>query len=364
MKWKCVVAAGLLCFTVRAQITITETDLPEAGYTYFVSADTTTAVDLGSPSAVAQTWNYSSLLLHYFKVPTYDSTNNTPYAADFPASTHYTYGPAAFYSGLHGGAPVGTQGMNNGYMFWRRDNTGFWIVGFRAEEGDYANKNVTLLQQELLIGCTATYNDVFNNTARWELLFDENAANADTTYVNNVEKVLTADAFGELITPTGTFSDVIRLHEYVITSDSAYAEFMSVPVYAMELHRDTLNNYIFLDNNTHYPVCVVHADKNNTVLYVEYYQDYSMSEISSIDIISELNVFPNPSTGNFQINMDESPGENTKVIITDLNGRVIHQSTLTQTQNSISMNTAPGLYNYTVMTENGIIATGIIQILP
>ncbi|MBK7128516.1 MAG: T9SS type A sorting domain-containing protein [Crocinitomicaceae bacterium] len=364
MKWKCVVIANLLCFAAGAQITVTETDLPEAGYTYFVSADTTTAVNLGTPSAVSQSWDYSSLLLHYFKVPTYDSTINTSYAADFPASTHYTYGPAAFYSGLHGGAPVGTQGMNNGYMFWRRDITGFWIVGFRAEEGDYANKNVTLLQQELLVGCPATYNDVFNNTARWELLFDENSANADTTYVNNVEKVLTADAFGELITPTGTFSNVIRLHEYVITSDSAYAEFMSVPVYAMELNRDTLNNYIFLDNNTHYPVCVVHADKNNTVLYVEYYEGYSMTEISNVEVISQLNVFPNPSTGNFQINLEDSQIENTKLIITDLNGRVIYQSNLSENQNDISVKTSPGLYNYTVMKDNEIIATGIIQILP
>lgn len=202
--------AGILIFTFCcgssfAQITITENDLPEAGYTYIVSTDTLTVVNLGTASGTPQTWDFSSLLEHYIKVPTYDSTVNTPYAANFSASTHYTYGPAAMYSGFHGGAPVGSQGMNNGYMFWRRDNTGFWIVGFRSDDGDYSGKNVLLIQQELMIGTPANYNDIFINTGRWELDFNLNGTDVDTLYINNVEKTLTVDAFGELITPTGTY---------------------------------------------------------------------------------------------------------------------------------------------------------------
>ncbi len=347
----------VLSFSMAQAITFDEVDLPEVGYTYVVAADTTTSVIITAPSASAQNWDYSSLLLHYLKVPTYDSTNNTPYQADFAASTHYTYGPAAFYSGFHGGAPVGTQGMNNGYMFWRRDDTGFWIVGFRADEGDYANKNVLLLEQELLIGVPVTYNDVYNNTARWELEFNLNASNADTLYVNNVEKVLTADAFGSLITPTGTFPDVLRIHEYVITSDSAYAEFMSTPVYALEIKRDTLNNYLFLDNNTHYPVCTIHADKNNDVVFVEYYHAYSMAGVDDKEMEMSF-VYPNPSAGIVNFTLPSDQPASYQIIISDLSGRCVQHIRLNPGNSVCQVNLTAGMYVYTIVngtkiTENG-----------
>jgi len=342
----------IFAFDTNAQITISESDLPEAGYTYIVSCDTLTAVNLGTPGATAQSWDYSSLLEHYFRVPTYDSTNNTPYAADFLASTHYTYGPAIMYSGFYGGAPVGTQGMNYGYMFWRRDNTGFWIVGFRSQDGDYANKNVLNNPQELLIGTPATYGTVFNNSARWELVMDSNPADVDTLYVNTIEKILTSDAFGDLTTPNGNYPDVLRIHEYIVTVDSIYATMLGNPVYEMELNRDTLNNYIFMDNVTNYPLCIVHADKNNVVKSVEYYKGYSMAGIES-STQTKNSVYPNPSTGAFTMNV---PAEYLKegnciLVITDLTGKIVLEKKLISEMEAFEIIGEPGVYFYSI--KNG-----------
>ncbi|MBI3136913.1 MAG: T9SS type A sorting domain-containing protein [Bacteroidetes bacterium] len=361
MKLSGILICTFFCGASFAQITITESDLPEAGYTYFVSSDTLTAVNLGTPGSSAQTWDFSALLEHYIKVPTYDSTVNTPYAADFFASTHYTYGPAAMYSGFHGGAPVGSQGMNNGYMFWRRDNTGFWIVGFRSDDGDYANQNVLLIQQELMIGTPATYNDVFNNTARWELDFNDNGSDVDTLYVNNVEKTLTVDAFGELITPAGTYPDVLRIHEYLVTSDSAYATLMGNPVYELELKRDTLNNYIFMDNGTHYPLCIVHADKNNVVLSVEYYKGYSMAELEESDS-EQTALYPNPSKGNFTVKVPADKDTETYLQVFDLNGRMVAKIRLTDELNTLDLNLRPALYFYSISTGSNTHSWGKIVI--
>lgn len=346
-----------------SQITILESDLPEAGYTYLVSADTLTSVIIGAPSASAQVWDYSTLLQHYLKFPTYDSTINTAFQTDFAASTLYTYGPEAMYSGFYGGAPIGSQGMNNGYMFWRRDNTGFWIVGFRSDDGIYANKNVLYNPQELMIKTPATYNDVINNTARWELFFGDNTANLDTLFVTNLKKTLTVDAFGDLTTPVGNYPDVLRIHEYLITVDSSYATILGNPLAQLELKRDTLNNYIFMDNLTNYPVCIVHADKNDNVLNVEYYKGYSMVNIAEIST-NQISVYPNPSNGIFTLTVPTEvlKSNSTKLIIRDINGRVVETKSIQSEKNVIELNQVSGTYFLTIISAAEILFNGKILI--
>jgi len=70
----------------------------------------------------------------------------------------------------------------------------------------------------------------------------------------------------------------------------------------------------------------------------------------------QINLFPNPVTENFTINIDNS--EPTDIIIYDLSSRKLLQQTFT---NSTTLNTeqlAKGMYLYTVRNRNGIIKNG------
>lgn len=205
---------------LKAQITFTEADLQEGGRTYITATDTLTAVPLGTPSALSQNWDFSNLLMHYVSGPTFDSTSFTPFAADFPNSNLYTYGPAIMFGGFFGGAPVSEQGMNNGYMFWRKDVTGFWTEGFRADEGEYEDRNVYMTPPEMILGTPTTYGIVYNNSSSWQLDFDVNPTDVDTVYNSWTVKTQEADAWGTMETPTDVYSDVLRIHEYVIKFDS------------------------------------------------------------------------------------------------------------------------------------------------
>ncbi len=348
-------------FSVCAQITITENDLPEAGFTYLIANDTLTAVNLGSPSGTPQSWNYANLLNHYQRVPSYDSTNKTPYAGNFPSSTHFTYGPAALYSGFHGGAPVGTQGMNNGYMFWQRENNGFWVIGFRSDNGLYANKNVTYAPKELLIGTPSTLGSIFNNAARWELWLNANPANADTLYVKNIQKTLSTDAFGDLTLPSATYSDVVRVHELLVTVDSVYAFLNGNPVYALELFRDTLNNYMFLSNTVTYPVCVVHANKNNTVKSVEYYkQKFPLETKEETAKKKSIAAYPNPNSGQFKMEISNTFWQNKPYTFSlfDASGREIERQTYSSSEIYLNKNLSEGIYLYLVTNYKNETATG------
>lgn len=320
---------GFLTFgyflNLNAQITITIADLPQPSHTYYTSTDTTPSISLGSPGSIAQSWDFSSLSEDYPSVPTYGLTSLTPYAGVFTTSNIYTYGPAALYSSLSGGAPVSSQGMNKGYMFWKTDVSGFWTIGFRADSGSYANTNVHYAPSELLIGTPCTYGTGFINYGRWEFPMNKVTTDVDTYYVSTVDKTLNGDAFGDLTLPSGNYANVLRIHEHVVKVDSVYAKFGSTTVYAMELLRDTLNNYIYMANSIGYPLSIVHADVNNIVKNVEYYNltlTLGNNEVNSA-IQDEIKIYPNPVDDfiNFIINTNS----NTKIsyAITDISGRII-----------------------------------------
>lgn len=350
-----------------AQITITSADLPQAGYTYMTYTDTTPSISLGTPGANSQNWNFSALTPDYPSVPTFGLTSTTSYASIFPSSNLFTYGPAAMFGGIYGGAPVGSQGMGKGHMFWKTDITGYRIVGFRADSGTYAGINVIENPQELLIGTPATYNTSFSNTSRWELpIGNVNQADPDTFYVSHTTKTLTADAWGSLTTPYSTFNSVLRVHEYLIKTDSAYYKSGTTVVFSMELMRDTSNNYLYLANGINYPAARVHATKNNTVKNVEYYSGFLLSSINDNSGNGNMEVrnFPNPFSDETTLKlMDSATGitdlqlkivdalgkEVSPVVIRNSEGFKIHRGNL-----------SAGFYLYKVLGNGDVLQTGKI----
>jgi hypothetical protein len=268
---KLMFAIMLISTLSKAQITVTMNDLPQPGQGDIVATDTTTNINFGTASATPQNWNFSSLLNHYKNLAIYSPT--APYqqnAADFPDANIYTWGPAIFFSSFYGAAPVDLAGW--GYMYWKTDISGFSIVGFRGNPGN-GQQNVLEAPQELLMGTPASYDSTFTNSADWTVSINSNPFDVDTIFKCHIDKVLTCDAFGTLTTSFGTGPhNVIRVHEYVVEVDSVFAKLgpTTWPVYQL---RDTTNNYHFWGKDIHYPLAIVHADKNNNVKNVEYLTD-------------------------------------------------------------------------------------------
>ncbi|MBI4647454.1 MAG: T9SS type A sorting domain-containing protein, partial [Bacteroidia bacterium] len=170
------------------------------------------------------------------------------------------------FAGFYGGAPVDMSQW--GYCYWSSGSDGMKIVGFRGDYG-LGDKNIFENPKELLMGTPATYNDTFPNSARWVVEIAENPADYDSAYISTVQKILTVDAFGTMITPYDTF-EVIRVHEYFIGIDTIAAIFYGDTLWSMQIANDTLNNYYFWANGLGYPVAIAHCNKNNTLLKVEY----------------------------------------------------------------------------------------------
>lgn len=341
--------ASFSVFNLNAQITFTSTDLQESGKTYITKTDTITSVNLGTASATAQNWDFSTLLMHYMSGPSFDLTSNTPYDVDFPNSDLYTYGPAIMFGGFFGGAPVSEQGMNNGYMFWRKDITGFWTEGFMPDEGPYAGKKVYTVPQEMILGTPATLGTSHPNYSAWTLTFDQNATDVDTVYQSSVDKIQECDAWGTLTTPTGTYNDVLRIHESGVKVDSAKSYLNGNPLVFIEISRDTFNNYIFLTNGIHYPLALVKADKNNVIRSVEYYFMQGFLGTESVDKTTNVKIHPNPSDGLLTIELPMLTDEHSKMVITDPNGKTVGTFILYQQLNQIDCTQLnSGIYFYSV----------------
>ncbi|MFH1319177.1 MAG: T9SS type A sorting domain-containing protein [Bacteroidota bacterium] len=356
-----------LAFNALAQITITGTDMPQAGSYFTLSNDTMPSVSLGAPDPNSQVWDFNSLVNSYYKFAVYSLTSETPYAGTFTASNIHTYGPAAFFSSLYGGAPVDSG--NNGYSFWSSDSTGLKVIGWVADEGPYSGKNVFVNPTELLIGAPATYGTIFNNYSQWEFGLNDNPIDIDTFYISRRTKTLTCDAWGELITPYDTFNNVLRYHEYVIQEDSVRLALVGIWDSIFEYYRDTSNNYMYLINGMGYPVAIVHADVNNNIKDVEYLTDslYIPPGIATPFKPQEnIHVYPNPISNNTILTIDNIPTGNfvSSFVLYDLPGREIIRVDGIRERKFIF--TIPdincGIYIYKVLNDRKVIGAGKIII--
>jgi hypothetical protein len=276
----CIIMMPLLLIA-QTPINITGADMPKAGQAFILANDTVTNVALGTPGVTQQTWNFASLTNHYFKAAVYDSTALTSFAAQYPQSNIYTLGPAEFFGALYGGAPV--YAGFDGYTFWQSDNDGLRVIGWNAIEGPFAGKSVHTAPAELLLPANNfTGGNTMNDTSRWDLFLGDNPADVDTSWITTRTKTFTGDAWGDLTTPFGYFSDVVRIHEYVTQVDSVVATLNSITVYEMEVRRVTSNNYIYMAKNIGYPIATVHTDINNNVQDVEYIIDTTCAVYSKI----------------------------------------------------------------------------------
>ncbi|MCO5280232.1 MAG: T9SS type A sorting domain-containing protein [Chitinophagales bacterium] len=336
-----------------SQDTIDVKSLPQAGLTYIVSKDTSTQYSISAASQSAQSWDFSNLVEAYPKVPTYDSTSKTSFGSSFPTSNLFTYGPAAMYSGLFGSTPVDVQGTNKGYMFWRADSTGFWSEGFRSDNGVYSNKIVKIQPSELIFPLPGILNDSTSHKSSWMLSFNQNTANVDTFYVTKSEKHFKYDAFGNIKTPYGNFTKVLRLHEYAIKVDSVYSTLNGNTVYTTVLKRDTTNTYYYFGKDTDYPVLTSYADKNNNLMFTEYFKMTvpSTMQTSIFSPVETFSVYPNPTNSVLHLKTEL---EIFLVEIFSIEGKRVKEEIIDKNRETISIaELKPGIYFCKIQSFDG-----------
>lgn len=91
-----------------------------------------------------------------------------------------------------------------------------------------------------------------------------------------------------------------------------------------------------------------------------YYTNVATS-VKNIDNEFDLNIFPNPNNGQFEINYSYLTNHKTEVKVLDVLGKVVYQTELSNNKALIDLNTqSPGIYYVVLKSENKLITKKIV----
>lgn len=277
----------------------------------FVSK-TTNYVAPGS-AGVAQTWNLSAMIASGTTNYTVVSSASTPAAASFTNSnvclsgggTYLYYKTSAALQQNYGTIPTPTLIMS------------------------YSNP-------ENLLSFPFNYANTFTDT--WATTF----TNGITFYRTGTSTV-TADGYGTLTTPAGTFGNAMRVHLYQVYKDSANPGFPFITNYVND-------EYVWYLPNNHYPAASVYSLSVNAGSPTTggFYLNNVVTGFNELEAhVNKINVYPNPASQNINLNTGNLEYENITLEIYNVTGQKIRSFNQTS-----------------IHKENGIITLNIKDLVP
>jgi hypothetical protein len=288
-----VLTAGLLTSAVTlAQPTLTATGMnPVVGD--HVNNYNATYVSPGSAGA-SQTWNLAAMGTGTLNASTGITVSSTPYASNYSAANiAFTYA---------GGSEYGYYNTSSSALQY--DGAAV-TSGTTTVEFIYSNP-------EDFLHFPFAYNNTYTDT--WMATF----TSAGSQYVRKGNTTVTADGYGTVTTPAGTFSNVMRIHFVQIYTDST--NITGFGPYVLDYDND---EYMWYLNNNHYPIATVSSFSATSTFTNSVTQSasYITGVIAGIEnpssFIASSNLFPNPASGNTTLSVTLT--ENKKVEIKLLN---------------------------------------------
>ncbi|HKC68949.1 MAG TPA: T9SS type A sorting domain-containing protein [Bacteroidia bacterium] len=276
-------AAGLFTASLCiAQPTLTATGINPVVGDAFVDYGTG-YVGPGSAGA-NQTWNLSSLT----------TTGTVSYTAVNPSSTSY--------SSSFSNANVCESGGSAGYYgYYKTSSSALQIYGDVIATGT-TSIVIPYSNPEDMIHFPFTYNDTYTDT--WAGTF----TNGTMFYRRGTDSV-TADGYGTLILPNGTYSNVLRVHFVQNYQDSAN---FGTP-YIITYHN---SEYMWWLNGNHYPIATL-SDFSSSAGSPSQTGSYLKTIVAGIENVSEVTnsctVFPNPASTNITLHLNLSENKQVEI---------------------------------------------------
>ena len=325
--------------SVKAQITITQAEMPMAGSKAIMGVDTSRTFLPQNGSSSAQTWNYSSLT----KPETYS------YLFAAPSATPY-------YSAFHSSNVADSLVYGNGYSYYSSTPSSFAETGF-AERIFDSVLAITYRPFFVQIPLPATYGTIDGGVAKGDttrsfhyLLYDSARGKVNITYADTV------DAYGVMTTPYGT-DTVIRQKHYDVTVDSAFVRSSTSGLwtnYAGGTSTTITHEYRWYAKGINYYFAVMLMNQINTKDSMLFWFNGTDVGINEISHSAFTKVYPNPCTT--QITFSCSSSHARQISVFDVAGRELSSREIKN--GLINLNTSSysnGMYFYRVSNDSGTI---------
>ncbi|MBX2905465.1 MAG: T9SS type A sorting domain-containing protein [Taibaiella sp.] len=310
-------------FAAFAQPTLTKAgNAPVAGDIFYGYSVDTAGVDSGAAGA-SVTWDMSSLVKIDSDTTFFLNCAATPYCDSFPGANIVMRTDSDYSYGISGA-------------------DGLQMIGA------YSDTNyIHFTDPRKMTAYPFTYGSTFKDTSGMTFSimgFD--------IYFNTYNTV-TADAWGTLKLPNGTFTNVLRVQTTTIQQDSS--NFMGMP----QVNRSRTESYSWFAAGIHTPLATLNYDTSGSGTWylndAKYYKATPPPPTTGIgDVASRgsINVYPNPAQGVVNIQFGENR-DRTTISVLDIAGRELLSSTSEHTDHvTLPLNEIPtGTYLLRVASE-------------
>jgi len=240
----------------------------------------TTGIVPGAPGGT-MTWNFATVTELALDTTTYLNCTATPYCDSFPGATIASYD-------------------NTNYIYAVANTSRFTFIGGHVgtQFVHFAGYNDALIYPE-------NYLDAHRDTFSFSLTF------MGFPILHTEIDSFVYDAYGTLTLPSGTYTNVMRIHRYEWTTDSVTGFGSSTGL---------IEQYEWFASGFHNPLFTYDVDTSGGNS-AEYYTQNAALGVPQISAAGSLTVFPNPA--NEVINVRFNAPAGATLTLTDITGRTV-----------------------------------------
>lgn len=308
----------LMHVLLYSQITIDQTDMPQAGDTIRLSS----AIDFGNlnyeETGNNYTWDFSELAFFTQRVDTFVSISETPwiYQVIFFLSANLA-SPGQSFDQLPGFQ------VTDYYNYYKNSSSEFKSVGFGVTMNGIPIPN-KFDDADIIYRFPIMTGDIDSSLSNYDLDIP------GLGYYGGWKKRINyVDGWGELTTPYGTF-ETIRIKSDIIQYDSLYIDSLG---FGFPILRN-FTEYKWLGNDFGLPLCTVTDDGLlPTIEYIDSVR--SLITYSPEKIINDpyITVSPNPFSQHTKVSFGVGKESNAVIRIFNLNGEEVFNKTCAQQGN-------------------------------
>jgi hypothetical protein len=322
----------------HAQITLTAaTSTPVAGTSDTLHQNTTF---LAGNAGANQTWDFSTQSFSSVNPNVFEACNSSNNCSTFPGTN----------------LVFSTTG---GYMYYSASATALSNLGVAA-----GGLNIPYTNPEDIYRFPFTYGNSYTDT--WAAT----VVNSGVTFYRSGIDSVSADGWGTLITPAGTFTNTLRLKRIMTYQDSTIVGTSSVIItYKETLYtwNDLAHKDILYSTSSLVSTIQGSPSTSNSSTYVSGQSASAPTGVASVSAAAlGLQISPNPAHDRVKVALSLKAASNVAVSIMDVTGRAVYTSQndkLPAGNNEISIATQgfhAGLYLVRVMTENAISTSKLV----
>ncbi|MCB0805420.1 MAG: T9SS type A sorting domain-containing protein [Bacteroidales bacterium] len=338
--------AGLaLALSLKAQLTITQSDMPQAGDTIRLS----TTIDLGlidyETTGEGITWDFSSLMPLAQRVDSFVSVQQTPWVYQL-----VFFGAANLAQPLQEFDQFPGFQVTDVYNFYKNSASDYRLSGYGVTLNSIPVPT-KFGTADIIYHFPVNYDNLDSSQSSYQF------AIPGLGYSGGWKKRINhADGWGTLITPFGSF-ETIRIKTEVTQYDSLHIDSLGIgfPVYRQ------FTEYKWLGNDFGLPLCEITKEGLlTTVNYIDSARVLFTNTETAIEPGQTISVYPNPVSEHIYIAFGGRLTSDAQVTIFNSTGKMVYSQaipaySLNQGAFTIKIDEAgmkPGIYVALIKTKN------------